>query len=220
MSFPKNTVLLIIDVQKGFDNSKLGERNNINAELNIKRLIDVWRATERPIIYVQHASNSVTSPFYPGKPGFAFKDEILPKENECVIQKTENSAFIKTDLESYLNTSLIKDIVIVGLTTDHCVSTTTRMGANLGFNMTIVSDATATFERTNHEGKHFSADAIHDAHLASLHDEFAKVMDTKNVVYQCILNESKDKFFNKTPFDDSVSYPGCGKQKKIRRFSI
>lgn len=182
MPFPQNTALLVIDVQEGFNTPELGQRNNPQAESNIKKLIEQWRNTNRPIIFIQHASKLPTSPFYPTKSGFAFKKEISPKENEIIIQKAENSAFIGTNLESLLHEAKIRNIVIVGLTTDHCVSTTTRMGANLGFNMAVVSDATATFDRKDHQGKHYTAEQIHAVHLASLHNEFAKVMSTDEII--------------------------------------
>jgi nicotinamidase-related amidase len=93
-----------------------------------------------------------------------------------------NSAFIGTQLQVYLNVKLIKHLVIVGLTTDHCVSTTTRMAGNLGFKVTLVGDATATFDREGPDGQYFSADEIHAVHLASLHNEFCTVQNTDAVL--------------------------------------
>ncbi len=178
----KKTVLLIIDVQQGFDDPVWGQRNNPDAEANISQLIRLWRAENRPIIHVQHCSVSPGSPLAPDLPGCRFKSEAAPIHGESVIKKTVNSAFIGTDLDLHLKKEGIKDIVIVGLTTDHCVSTTTRMAGNLGYNVLLVSDATATFDRTGPDGKKYSADKIHAVHLASLNGEFCKVISTQSLV--------------------------------------
>lgn len=58
-----------------------------------------------------------------------------------------NSAFIGTTLKRDLRIDGIDTLVIVGLTTNHCVSTTARMAGSLGFKTFVVSDATAAFDR-------------------------------------------------------------------------
>jgi nicotinamidase-related amidase len=83
-----------------------------------------------------------------------------------------NSAFIGTALEAHLRAHQIDTVVVVGITTDHCVSSTVRMAANLGFTVIVVSDATATFERTGPDGDYHSAELMHRVALASLHDEY------------------------------------------------
>ena len=174
--------LLLIDVQQGFDNPRWGKRNNLIAEKNIAQLLAQWRAQTLPIIHVQHSSTEPDSPLHPDAPGYAFKPETAPSAGEKVFTKNVNSAFIGTDLEHYLHDEGITSLVIVGLTTDHCVSTTTRMAGNLGFSVQLVSDATATFERQDIEGQRLSADEIHKVHLASLHSEFCTVVSTHDIL--------------------------------------
>lgn len=182
MTLSATTALLVIDVQQGLDDPRWGARNNPGAERNIAALLAAWRRSHRPVIHVQHMSVRPGSPLRPDRPGNAIKPEAAPEPGEPVFQKTVNSAFIGTELEAHLRTRGIDTLVLVGLTTDHCVSSTTRMAANLGFSAIVVSDGTATFERTGPEGDHHSAEQMHRLALASLHDEFATVRRTREVL--------------------------------------
>ncbi|WP_422614986.1 cysteine hydrolase family protein [Cohnella caldifontis] len=175
---PENAALILIDVQNHFDDPALGRRNNPDAEANMAVLLDAWRRTKRPVVHVQHIGN----PSLPHHPGRDIKDIVAPLPGEPVVVKSVNSAFIGTDLEDRLRKNRVDTLVIVGLTTDHCVSTTTRMAGNLGFTPYIVSDATATFERISFDGKLHTAEAIHTLALVSLHGEFATVIDTQGVL--------------------------------------
>ncbi|RWR05032.1 cysteine hydrolase family protein [Siminovitchia fortis] len=174
----ENPVLVMVDVQKRFEEEKWGERNNLQAEKNIERLLLIWRSKHLPIIHVQHLSRDPDSSFYPGKPGVDFMEFAKPLKGEMVIQKRVNSAFIGTNLEEYLKQKSLNHVVIVGLTTPHCVSTTTRMSANLGFNTFLISDATAAFGMTGPDGIYYSPDEIHNISIATLHEEFASVLTT------------------------------------------
>lgn len=178
----QNPALLVIDVQKGLDDIAWGERNNPNAEANIAILLAMWREQESPVLHVQHCSTVPNSPLRPELPGNDIKEEAKPEANEPLFKKTVNSAFIGTELQSWLSDNDIVSLVVVGLTTDHCVSTSVRMGGNLGFDVTVVSDATATFERIGPDGKHYTAEDMHNINLASLHEEFCSVLTTEEVL--------------------------------------
>ena len=173
---PQEPALILIDMQIGFDEPYWGVRNNPDAEKNISRLLAEWRNRAWSVIHVHHLSKNEISPLHPNQPGSDVKPEFAPLPGEPVFRKRVNSGFIGTNLEQELRDRGITDLVIVGLTTDHCVSTTTRMAANLGFDVKLISDGTATFDRTGPNGKHYTADEMHDLALASLHNEFAEVI--------------------------------------------
>jgi nicotinamidase-related amidase len=174
--------LLVIDVQHGMDNPRLGARNNPDAEERIADLIAAWRTAGRPVIHVKHNSTEAESQLRPELPGNAIKKQALPIAGEPLFQKNVNSAFIGTDLEKYLRSRGIESLVMVGLTTEHCISTSARMAANLGFNVTLVADATAAFEKRGYDGAHYSADFVHNVELANLNREFAAVRNSSDVL--------------------------------------
>jgi nicotinamidase-related amidase len=172
--------LLLIDLQKGFDNLSYwgGQRNNPGAEKKAGDLLKSWRQNKLPLFHIQHCSTNPKSPLHESNAGNEFNEITKPAEGEIIIKKNVNSAFIGTNLKDLLDKSGISKLVIVGLTTDHCVSTTTRMAGNLGYEVYLVSDATATFNKKGVDGQNFSAELIHETALASLHDEFAMVVTT------------------------------------------
>ena len=175
-----NTALLLIDIQKGFEDINYwgGGRNNPDAEEKAGQLLRLWREKHMPVFHIKHCSTTPDSPLLEGKPGNEFHDAVKPLPGELVIKKEVNSAFIGTSLKGQLDNSGIKQLVMVGLTTDHCISTTARMAGNFDYEVYLVSDAIATFDKTGVNGERYSARLIHDTALASLNMEFATVINT------------------------------------------
>jgi nicotinamidase-related amidase len=183
LTFPSNTALLSIDVQQGFyEEAWWGARNNPHAEQNVARLLYAWRDTNRPVYHSQHLSVLPGSPLRPNQPGADFQPEVAPQDGEPVITKNVNSAFIGTDLEERLRSAHIDTLVLCGLTTPHCVSTTARMAGNLGFTVYVVADATAAHAATGYDGTEYTAQQVHEIALANLHHEFGTVMTTADVL--------------------------------------
>lgn len=180
----RNAALLLVDVQRGFDEREYwgGARNNPQAEARVADLLAAWRETGRPVVHVRHASTSPESPLRPDRPGHAFKPEAAPLPGEPVVTKSVNSAFIGTGLEDDLRARGIGTLVVAGLVTNHCVSTTVRMAGNLGFATYVVSDATAAFDRVGPDGARYDAETVHGVSLASLHDEFATVVTAAEAI--------------------------------------
>ena len=179
LAFDARTVLIPIDMQQAFD---LPASSVPAMEANGLRLLSAWRATGLALIHVRHDSVKPGSPFTPGLQGNALRPGFEPQGNEPLVTKSVNAAFIGTDLDLRLRRLGVEHVVLFGLTTDMCVSTTARVAANLGYRVTVVGDATACFDLVGPDGHMVPAADIHRAHLATLHAEFAQVVTTDEAV--------------------------------------
>ncbi|MFE0457339.1 cysteine hydrolase family protein [Streptomyces sp. NPDC058914] len=190
MEMSQNAALLVVDVQKGFEESGFwGPRNNPGADDNIARLIDVWQATERPVVFVRHDSSKPSSPLRAGYEGNDFKEYVEERRGkgagaELFVTKTVNSAFYGTpDLDAWLKAEGISQVVVAGIQTNMCVETTARMGGNLGYDVLVAYDATYTFDLEGPFGWRRSAEEVAQASAVSLHGGgFARVVTTREVV--------------------------------------
>lgn len=176
--------LIVVDVQRAFDEWEAAgkRRNNPDAVARIADLLKAFRTCGAPIFHIRHEGTRPASSFLPENSGYAVKDEAREEPSEPVIVKRVNSAFIGTDLERRLRAADITTLVICGATTNHCVETTTRMAGNLGFDASLVRDATWTFDRIGPDGDRHSAEAIHAMTLSNLNGEFARIVTAREAV--------------------------------------
>ena len=202
---PAHTALLLIDVQQGFDAiAATGmPRNNPEALDCIASLLAAFRASQTRIIHVHHASTEPASVFRPDALGYSAMPAARPLEDETMIVKEVNSAFIGTGLETHLRAENIRTLVIAGATTNHCVETTVRMAGNLGFDTRLVEDACWTFDRTGPDGRLHKAADIHAMTLANMSGEFAEIVSAGEVAGLLVRSGSLADFLLNSPLRGS-----------------
>jgi nicotinamidase-related amidase len=215
LSFKQPTALVLIDNQVAFNHpTHWGPaRSNASFETNLGALLGAFRSARQRsppglihIIHIFHSSIETGSALHPDANSLQPFDFAAPAADgsEPVMWKCVNSSFIGTNLEAHLRQNGIRQVFFAGLTTDYCVSTTTRMARNLGVidifpegkrvtinadgshpentnidigRIVLVADATATFAKGG-----FDAETIHAVAVASLEGEFADVFSTQHVV--------------------------------------
>jgi len=175
-------VLLPIDMQQAFDAPPWPRRWNAKVDENGRALLQRWREAGRPIIHVRHDSVMEGSSLAPGSDGNRFRPGFEPLEHEPLVTKSVNSAFIGTDLDLRLRRLGATQIVVFGISTDMCVSTTVRTGSNMGWDMVLVPDACDCFDLPDGQGGIIPAETIQSAHVATLGFEFCKVVSTGELV--------------------------------------
>ena len=98
---------------------------------------------------MRHDSGSAGSPLHPSAAGNALVEPVAAVEPALFVTKNVNSAFYgDPDLHAWLEERGIGELVICGIQTNMCVETTARMAGNLGYDTTVVLDATRTFDLT------------------------------------------------------------------------
>lgn len=178
----QSIALIVVDLQKGFDDPVWGRRNNPSCESNIASLIDKWRSEAGPIVYVRHDSVLPDSPLRPGQPGNDFRPEVTG-EPDLLVTKSVNSAFLgDPDLDEWLSTNGISSVAITGVQTNYCCETTARMAGNLGYDTLFVLDATHTFDLAAFGGGTIPAEELARVTASNLDGEFAEIVDTADLL--------------------------------------
>ena len=180
----ENPILVVIDVQQAIDSYEPSERNNPQAEVKIAQLLDHWRRRKLPIIHIRHSSKFKDSPYHRLSDGFSFKEQATPIPGEIVITKSENCAFINTDLERYITDIGATELVICGVLVNNSIDATVRVASGLGYSVYLPLDATAAYGITALNGKAYSAEDVYWMYLSNLDQEYCKVTTTNHLTSQ------------------------------------
>jgi nicotinamidase-related amidase len=178
----ERSALLVIDIQDSFKATPRWERRSSpRFEENVDRLIRSWRAAGLPVIFVLHTDPDphfeTTSPF------FKLMDFLSPAPGEPVLVKNTRNAFTSTNLQELLRAKGIERLVITGIQTEQCCETTTRLAADLGYDVDFVTEATMTFPIPNPEtGEELSTDEILRRTEFVLRGRFARIATVDGLV--------------------------------------
>jgi nicotinamidase-related amidase len=137
--------LIIIDVQESFRRLPIWQAvSNPGIVQQVDRLVDDARARGDLVVWVLHAEPGSGTVFDPASGHVRLLGGLAPRDGEPVITKTSINAFTTTNLQQMLTARGIRELVVCGIKTEQCCETTTRVAADLGFDVTFVIDATAT----------------------------------------------------------------------------
>lgn len=177
----EQSALLVIDIQDSF---KLGprweRRNNPDFEKNVDRLLQSWRSAGLPVIFFLHTDPDPG--FERDSPLVKIMDFLSPREDEPVLLKDTRNAFTSTDLQKRLDEKGVKRVVITGISTEQCCETTTRVAADLGYDVDFVTEATATFPISLPDGGELSTDEVVRRTEAVLRHRFARIARVDELV--------------------------------------
>lgn len=175
--------LIVVDVQRGFDDAAhWGVRDNPDCEANVAALIGRWRDRGWPIVFVRHDSTSPDSPLRPRQRGNDMKGAVTGTPDLLVTKHVNSSFHGSPDLDAWLRANSTSQIVITGISTNHCCETTARVGGNLGYNVYFALDATHTFDRIAPDGTVIPAATLAAVTAANLDGEFATVVSTRDLL--------------------------------------
>ncbi|NUG52960.1 cysteine hydrolase family protein [Acinetobacter lactucae] len=176
-SHNSKSALLVIDMQNGLFNGELKPYSHQNVLSNILKLIEHQRLNERPVIFVRHvgAKNTPLDPDCANTQLIA--DLSFNQDKDTVIEKIYPSSFKSTVLKDLLGKLDIYEIIVIGMKTEYCIDTTIRAASEVGYEVTLISDAHTTFDSI-----HLSAQHIIDHHNQIFRNAFAKVITTEEFI--------------------------------------
>jgi len=138
--------LVVIDVQESFRRRPTWQVvSNPDIAADVQRLVDAARAAGDLVVWVLHSEPGTGGVFDPAQGHVRLMDGLVPLDGEPILTKTSRNAFTTTNLAQLLTERGIRHLIVCGIQTEQCCETTARVANDLGYEVTFVTDATATF---------------------------------------------------------------------------
>jgi nicotinamidase-related amidase len=178
-----NTALLMLEQQNDyFPNGRVPLEKSLEACNKAEAALRAYRDRKIPIIHAQHISTQPDAAYFlPCTKGADFYASVYPQRDETIIKKHYQNSFKDTILLNYLIKKQINHLVICGMTTHGAIDATVRAAHDLGFRCTVLHDACAA-RQLEYNHSVISAQQVHHAFLAALHNSYATVMSTEEHV--------------------------------------
>jgi nicotinamidase-related amidase len=136
-----NTALLVVDVQNGVI-AQAHARDAVVAQLGA--LVEKARREQVPVIWVQHSDEELVK----GSEAWQIAPELVPRDGEPRVEKHYGDSFEATELESVLSALRVGRLFVSGAQTDACIRSTLHGAFVRGYDVTLVSDAHTTEDRS------------------------------------------------------------------------
>lgn len=174
LSLPRlgDACLILIDLQNEYVAGPIALPDANAAIASAAKLLERARSSGASIFHIAHKGRS-GGLFDRAADRGAIVTALAPQAGEPVVEKELPNAFAGTDLQARLAATGRKNIILAGLMTHMCVSSTARAALDLGFRITIDADSCATRDLPDGRGGTIEAATIHEVALAELSDRFA-----------------------------------------------
>jgi len=136
-----NSALLVVYVQNCVVEGA-HERDSVVA--NVDKLVDQARREQVPVVWVQHSDDEIIR----GSDGWRIVPELTPGDSEPLVDKNYGDSFEDTVLETVLSNLGVGRLVVAGAETDACIRSTLHGALVRGYDVTLVSDAHTTGDKT------------------------------------------------------------------------
>ena len=175
------TALVLIDCQITYTEGPMKLHKVEPAIQECRRLLQAARKAGATVVHIAHHAGAGTLYDVEGRSG-AIIEDVAPEHGEKVIVKSVPSSFHGTDLEQYLDSRSVKNIVICGFMTHCCVSSTARSAFNLEkyAKVAVVASATATriLPDARENGEIVDPEAMQQATLLGIAELHAAIVPT------------------------------------------